>query len=330
MRTFVVAHHFSPETGTPYWLNWAKEAGSIPGRKWVASLTWRGSVVRQERAEGAPHELWVLRAYKHRPFHIFETGGTTGLPTQRLLGTITASTTRSLRPRSTMRPSSGRFADPGPTGPRRLRLAMEHLANERSSSAYHVDLIPLGPQDPARAITPRHVATRTMSSTRPSPSSSTATCAACSPRPGCSAPGRAASLADAGIRGVLCGEPMSPQTVRFLVEEVLQNRVTFTAVYGNTLMAWRAASRCQAPWVRVSPCPCRGRCCGWWTSRARRPTRRARPRRADHTHRRVLHAAAAGAGRGGSHVLPRPRTPGTGWGRAPSRRPEERHHRGGH
>ena len=30
----------------------------------------------------------------------------------------------------------------GPTGPRRLRLAIEHLANHRGSSCYFVDLDP--------------------------------------------------------------------------------------------------------------------------------------------------------------------------------------------
>ena len=45
------------------------------------------------------------------------------------------------------------------------------------------------------------------------------------------------SIPDAGIKGVFCGgTEMSPQTVRFLIEEVLEERVAFYPTYGNTLM----------------------------------------------------------------------------------------------
>jgi hypothetical protein len=40
-----------------------------------------------------------------------------------------------------------------------------------------------------------------------------------------------------GIRGVFCGgTSMTPQTVRFLSEEVLENKARFVPTYGNTLM----------------------------------------------------------------------------------------------
>ena len=48
----------------------------------------------------------------------------------------------------------------GPTGPRRLRLAIEHLANFRGSSCYFVDLDP-------RWV--KKVIAREASSTRPAP-----------------------------------------------------------------------------------------------------------------------------------------------------------------
>ncbi len=45
------------------------------------------------------------------------------------------------------------------------------------------------------------------------------------------------------MRGVFCGgTTMTPQSVRFLIEEVLEGRVTFVPTYGNTLMGL-AASR---------------------------------------------------------------------------------------
>src|SRR5438045_1108109 len=46
----------------------------------------------------------------------------------------------------------------------------------------------------------------------------------------------------AGIRGVFCGgTTMLPQYVRFIVEEVLENRIGFYPTYGNTLMGLAAS-----------------------------------------------------------------------------------------
>ena len=49
------------------------------------------------------------------------------------------------------------------------------------------------------------------------------------------------SIADAGVKGVFCGgTTMTPQTTRFLMEEVLEGRVNFVPTYGNTLMGLAA------------------------------------------------------------------------------------------
>ena len=45
------------------------------------------------------------------------------------------------------------------------------------------------------------------------------------------------NVPDAGIKGVFCGgTSMTPQMIRFLTEEVLENRAAFVPTYGNTLM----------------------------------------------------------------------------------------------
>ena len=50
------------------------------------------------------------------------------------------------------------------------------------------------------------------------------------------------NLYESGIRGVFCGgTSMSPQYVRFLVEEVLEQRIGFYPTYGNTLMGLAAS-----------------------------------------------------------------------------------------
>jgi hypothetical protein len=54
--------------------------------------------------------------------------------------------------------------------------------------------------------------------------------------------GERLSIAGAGVKGVFCGgTTMTPQSTRFLVEEVLEGQVAFVPVYGNTLMGLAAA-----------------------------------------------------------------------------------------
>lgn len=81
----MMAWHFSEETGCPFWLDWKKEAGWDP-REEVKSYDdivkfphFQDEWLRDEK-----NERFVPNAYKGRPFNVFETGGTTGLPKQRV------------------------------------------------------------------------------------------------------------------------------------------------------------------------------------------------------------------------------------------------------
>jgi hypothetical protein len=50
------------------------------------------------------------------------------------------------------------------------------------------------------------------------------------------------NLYEAGIRGVFCGgTTMTPQSVRFIIEEVLEGKIGFYPTYGNTLMGLAAS-----------------------------------------------------------------------------------------
>ena len=50
------------------------------------------------------------------------------------------------------------------------------------------------------------------------------------------------NIFDIGVRGVFCGgTTMLPQYTRFIVEEVLENRIGFYPTYGNTLMGLAAS-----------------------------------------------------------------------------------------
>ncbi|MDG2399411.1 MAG: hypothetical protein P8M04_02455, partial [Akkermansiaceae bacterium] len=77
--------HFSPETGCPYWLDWAKNAGWDPREK-VQTFAdmlhfdnFDDEVLRKEDPA-----KFIPKAYEGRPYNVFETGGTTGMPKQRI------------------------------------------------------------------------------------------------------------------------------------------------------------------------------------------------------------------------------------------------------
>ncbi|MEE8469376.1 MAG: hypothetical protein V3T22_13030 [Planctomycetota bacterium] len=242
----IVGWHFSPETGTPYWLEWAEQVGWDP-RQTIQCFDdmlrfphFDGELLRTE-----PHERWVPREYRGRPFTIFETGGTTGLPKQRIgwedYKTDYSEFSDTLDDAAF--PRGQYWLMIGPTGPRRLRLSIEHLANHRGSSCYFVDLDPRwvkklirgGQGDQAKAYM-EHVVDQAEAIMRARKVSALFT----TPKL-LEALSERLSIPDAGIRGVFCGgTTMDPQTVRFLVEEVLEGRVAFVPTYGNTLMGLAA------------------------------------------------------------------------------------------
>ena len=132
----------------------------------------------------------------------------------------------------------------GPTGPRRLRLAIEHLANVRGSSCYFIDLDPRWVKrlisnkqfDQAKAYM-EHVVDQAANILKHRKVSGLFT----TPKL-LEALAERVNIWDAGIRGVFCGgTTMLPQYTRFIVEEVLENRIGFYPTYGNTLMGLAAS-----------------------------------------------------------------------------------------
>jgi len=132
----------------------------------------------------------------------------------------------------------------GPTGPRRLRLAIEHLANYRGSSCYFIDLDPRWVKkmlaekqfDVARQYMD-HVVDQAVTILKHRRIAGLFT----TPKL-LEALGEKNDLWEAGIRGVFCGgTTMAPQYVRYIIEEVLENRIGFYPTYGNTLMGLAAS-----------------------------------------------------------------------------------------
>ncbi len=237
-----VAWHFSAETGTPFWIDRARDLGLDA----VEEITTFADLARLPRFDGEwlrsePHARFVPRAFADRPYTIFETGGTTGMPKQRIgwddykIDYAAFSSTLD----DDAFPPGGAWLMIGPTGPRRLRLAIEFLANHRGSPCYFVDLDPRWVKrlirerqfDQAKAYM-EHVLDQAEQILKHREVTALFT----TPKL-LEALGERLSIPEAGIRGVFCGgTEMAPQNVRFLCEEVLEGEVTFVPTYGNTLM----------------------------------------------------------------------------------------------
>ncbi|MEQ8764442.1 MAG: hypothetical protein RL885_10980 [Planctomycetota bacterium] len=238
----IVKWHFSPETGCPFWLDWAKQKGWDPAREVQGFV----DLARFEHFDGEwlrteQPERWVPKAYQGRPFTIFETGGTTGMPKQRIgwedyqvdYGEFSETLDDDAFPRNHY------WLMMGPTGPRRLRLSIEYLANVRGCSCYFIDLDPRwvkrlireGQGDQAKAYM-SHVVDQAVTILKHRKVSALFT----TPKL-LEALSERVSISEAGIKGVFCGgTEMSPQILRFLVEEVLEGEVKLVPTYGNTLM----------------------------------------------------------------------------------------------
>jgi phenylacetate-coenzyme A ligase PaaK-like adenylate-forming protein len=244
----IVQWHFSPETGCPFWLDWARQAGWDPRARvrTFSDLLAHFPHFQDEWLRDLQPDVWVPKALRGRPYNIFETGGTTGMPKQRI-GWDDYKTDYeefSGKIRDEHFPRGEAWLMVGPTGPRRLRLAIEHLANFRGSPCYFIDLDPRWVKkvlaekqfDVARAYM-EHVVEQGVTLLKHRKIAGLFT----TPKL-LEALGEKVNLYEAGIRGVFCGgTTLAPQMVRFLIEEVLENRIGFYPTYGNTLMGLAAS-----------------------------------------------------------------------------------------
>jgi phenylacetate-coenzyme A ligase PaaK-like adenylate-forming protein len=68
----IIQWHFSPETGSPFWLNWAAKAGWDPKAeiKTTADLN-KFPHFEDEWLRDLQPEVWVPKAFAGRPCYIF-------------------------------------------------------------------------------------------------------------------------------------------------------------------------------------------------------------------------------------------------------------------
>ncbi len=141
----IIDWHFDPASGCPFWIERAKTLGFDPRREvnGFADLRRFGEF-EDESLRGGPVERWVPRGLAGKPVYVFETGGTTGIPKTRInvddfrtdYELFSATLPDAHFPRGS------NWLMLGPSGPRRLRLAVEHLAQYRGGICFCVDLDP--------------------------------------------------------------------------------------------------------------------------------------------------------------------------------------------
>ena len=143
--TEIVRWHFSPGTGCPFWLERAKQMNFDPLKDVIgyADLHKFGEF-EDEWLRGGPVRRWVPKSYADKPIYVFETGGTTGIPKTRInIDDFRIDyETFSLTLPDDKFPKGSNWLMLGPSGPRRLRLAIEHLAQHRGGICFGVDLDP--------------------------------------------------------------------------------------------------------------------------------------------------------------------------------------------
>jgi len=249
----IIEWHFNPQTGAPFWIEKVKELGFDPRKevKSYADLKKFGHF-EDESLRGGPVRRWVPKALQNKPIYVFETGGTTGIPKSRVVvddfRIDYEQFSQSLPDRHF--PKGANWLMLGPSGPRRLRLAVEHLCQHRGGICFCLDLDPRwvvklikkGWMEHLKAYQ-EHVIDQAMTILS---ANHEIKCMFTTPKLLDALAARlekeGTSVAKRGITGVFCGgTEMTSQWIRFAIEEFLGPDVYIAPTYGNTLMGLAAS-----------------------------------------------------------------------------------------
>jgi hypothetical protein len=243
----IVAWHFNPETGTPFWLERSKSFKFNPLKDVhrFEDLQLFGQF-EDEWLRGGPVRRWVPKALQNKPIYVFETGGTTGIPKSRINiedFRIDYEMMSETLPEQYF-PHGGNWLMLGPSGPRRLRLAIEHLAQHRGGICFCIDL---DPRWVVKLINKKWMEHLEEYKKHCIDQALTILKAGHDIKCMFTTPKLLEALADAlakqgktvkdtGITGIFSGgTEFTPQFTRFACEELLEG-VYMTPTYGNTLM----------------------------------------------------------------------------------------------
>ncbi len=242
----IIQWHFTPETGAPFWLEYAQQLDFDPRDKirGYDDLKYLGHF-EDEWLRGGPVRRWVPKGLADQPVYVFETGGSTGVPKSRInirdfqIDYEIFSDTLA----DTGFPPGADWLMLGPSGPRRLRLAVEHLAQHRGGICFMVDLDPRWVNKLISAGKMRdleeyknHVVDQGLTILK---AHENIRCVFTTPKL-LEAISEKVSLAKMGISGIFCGgTEMNAQFHRFAREELVPG-IDFVPTYGNTLMGLAA------------------------------------------------------------------------------------------
>lgn len=244
----MVQWHFNPETGSPFWLEQAASLDFNPltDINCFADLN-KFPLFEDDSLRGGPVDRWIPKGLAGKPAYVFETGGTTGTPKSRVVMDdfrIDYELFSETLPDENFPPGSN-WLMLGPSGPRRLRLAVEHLAQHRGGICFCVDLDPRwvvkllkqGKTEEAKLYA-EHVIDQAMTILE---AGHDIKCAFATPKLlealALRLIDKGSSVAETGITGIFCGgTEFTPQWYRFAREELLGPDVYITPTYGNTLM----------------------------------------------------------------------------------------------
>ncbi len=249
----IVAWHFDDRTGCPFWLEKKRELKFDP----LTEVRCYEDLKKfppfeDEWLRGGPVRRWVPQGLADRPVYVFETGGTTGVPKSRIAVDDFRTDYELFSDTLPEKyfPRGANWLMLGPSGPRRLRLAVEHLAQYRGGICFAIDLDPRwviklikkGWMEHLEAYK-QHCIEQAMTVLSAghdikcmfgTPKLIEALCVMLEDR--------GSSLAESGITGVFSGgTEFTPQWTRFCVEELFGgppevSGIYMTPTYGNTLM----------------------------------------------------------------------------------------------
>jgi phenylacetate-coenzyme A ligase PaaK-like adenylate-forming protein len=243
-----VQWHFNPETGCPFWLDYAGKLGWDPRKEiQVFEDLKKFPLFEDDWLRGGPVRRWLPRGLAGKPLFVFETGGTTGVPKSRLASEdfrIDYEMFSGTLPEKYF-PRNSNWLMLGPSGPRRLRLAVEHLCQHRGGICFCVDLDPRWVIKLIKAgLTEEmhrykeHVIDQAVTVLT---AGHNIKCMFTTPKLlealAEELENRGSSIRETGITGIFAGgTEFTPQFTRFAVEELLGDGVYLTPTYGNTLM----------------------------------------------------------------------------------------------
>jgi phenylacetate-coenzyme A ligase PaaK-like adenylate-forming protein len=249
----VIAWHFDPATGSPFWLEFVSKAGWDPRREITtfADLQRFGEF-QDEWLRGGPVQRWIPQGLAGRPVFVFETGGTTGIPKTRIniddFRTDYELFSETLP--DEFFPKGSNWLMLGPSGPRRLRLAVEHLAQFRNGGiCFCIDLDPRWVIKLIKKGWMEHLEAYKQHCIEQAITVLSAghdiRCMFTTPKLlealAIELEKRGSSIRKSGITGIFSGgTEFTPQWTRFATEEFLEG-VYMTPTYGNTLMGLAAS-----------------------------------------------------------------------------------------